>query len=93
MHCRGSGYALSGVNARCFALDGVKRIDRLVSMSDLKYNAIIRSGIEVIKRISIPDDRIPEDARVEMDAKRAAGYFSEQALQAKRSSVKHGGES
>lgn len=58
---------------------GVKRIDRLVSMSDLKYNAIIRSGIEVIKRISIPDDRIPEDARVEMDAKRAAGYFSEQA--------------
>jgi GTP cyclohydrolase II len=55
---------------------GIQRIDRLVSMSDMKYNAITRSGIEVLKRISIPDDRIPEDARVEMDAKKAAGYFS-----------------
>jgi len=56
---------------------GVKRIDRLVSMSDMKYNAITRSGIEVRSRVSIPDGRIPEDARVEMDAKKAAGYFSE----------------
>lgn len=56
---------------------GAKRIDRLVSMSDMKYNAITRSGIEVGERISIPDDRIPADARVEMDAKKAAGYFSE----------------
>jgi GTP cyclohydrolase II len=56
---------------------GVKKIHRLVSMSDMKYNAITRSGIEVVERISIPDDRIPADARVEMDAKKAAGYFSE----------------
>jgi GTP cyclohydrolase II len=55
---------------------GVKRIDRLVSMSDMKYNAITRSGIEVVERVSIPDDRIPPDAHVEMDAKKAAGYFS-----------------
>ena len=56
---------------------GVKKIHRLVSMSDMKYNAITRSGIEVVERVSIPDDRIPADARVEMDAKKAAGYFSE----------------
>jgi GTP cyclohydrolase II len=55
---------------------GIRRIDRLVSMSDMKYNAITNSGIEVGQRISIPDDRIPIDARVEMDAKKAAGYFS-----------------
>jgi GTP cyclohydrolase II len=55
---------------------GIRRIDRLVSMSDMKYNAITKSGIEVTHRISIPDDRIPSDARVEMDAKKAAGYFS-----------------
>jgi GTP cyclohydrolase II len=56
---------------------GIKRIDRLVSMSDMKYNAITRSGIEVVERVSIPEDRIPADARVEMDAKKAAGYFTE----------------
>jgi GTP cyclohydrolase II len=55
---------------------GVKRIDRLVSMSDMKYNAITRSGIEVTERVSIPLDRIPPDAHVEMDAKKAAGYYS-----------------
>jgi GTP cyclohydrolase II len=57
---------------------GVTRIDRLVSMSDMKYDAITRSGIEVGERVSIPDDKIPQDARVEMDAKKAAGYFSAQ---------------
>jgi GTP cyclohydrolase II len=56
---------------------GVKRIDRLVSMSDMKYNAITRSGIEIGERVSIPADRIPPDAHVEMDAKKAAGYYSE----------------
>lgn len=62
---------------------GARRIDRLVSMSDMKYNAITRSGIEVVTRVSIPEGRIPEDARVEMDAKKAAGYFSEKALPTK----------
>jgi len=55
---------------------GVKRIDNLISMSNMKYDAIIKSGIEVKKRVSIPDDLIPEDARVEMEAKKAAGYFA-----------------
>jgi GTP cyclohydrolase II len=58
---------------------GVQRIHRLVSMSNLKYDAIVESGIEVGERVQIPDGLIPDDARVEMDAKRAAGYFSADA--------------
>jgi len=56
---------------------GVTKIDRFVSMSDMKYNAIIKSGIEINERVSIPDGLIPADASVEMDAKKAAGYYSE----------------
>src|SRR5450432_281396 len=55
---------------------GVKRIHRLVSMSNLKYDAIVESGIEVGERVQIPDGLIPDDAHVEIDAKRAAGYYS-----------------
>jgi GTP cyclohydrolase II len=55
---------------------GIRKIDRLVSMSNMKYDAMVRSGIEVVARIPIPDEMIPEDARVEMDAKKAAGYFT-----------------
>jgi GTP cyclohydrolase II len=56
---------------------GITRIDHLVSMSDMKYDAMVRQGIEIGERVAIPDDRIPDDAKVEMDAKRAAGYFTE----------------
>ncbi len=56
---------------------GVTRIDRFCSMSDLKYEPLVRSGIEVIERVAIPEGLIPADARVEMDAKKAAGYFTE----------------
>jgi len=55
---------------------GVKKIHRLVSMSNMKYDAIVRAGIEVGERVRIPDELIPADARVEMDAKMAAGYFT-----------------
>lgn len=56
---------------------GITRIDRFVSMSNMKHDSITRQGIEIVERVSIPDDLIPDDAKVEMDAKRAAGYFSE----------------
>ena len=56
---------------------GVRRIHRLVSMSNLKYDAIVGAGIEVGERVQIPDTLIPADARVEMEAKKAAGYFTE----------------
>ena len=54
---------------------GVKRIDRFASMSDMKHDALVSQGIEIVERIDIPDELIPEDAHVEMEAKKAAGYF------------------
>ena len=56
---------------------GVTKIHRLISMSNMKYDAIVKSGIEVGERVRIPDHMIPADARVEMDAKMAAGYFTD----------------
>ena len=58
---------------------GVKRIDRWASMSNMKHGALTAQGIEVVERVPIPDELIPADARVEMDAKVAAGYFSSEA--------------
>ena len=55
---------------------GIRRIHRLVSMSNDKYDAITASGIEVGERIKIPDDLVPADAKVELEAKIAAGYFT-----------------
>jgi GTP cyclohydrolase II len=55
---------------------GIRRIDHLVSMSDMKFDALTRQGIEIGERVPIPDELIPADARVEMDAKKAAGYFT-----------------
>jgi GTP cyclohydrolase II len=54
---------------------GITRIDRWASMSDMKHGALVESGIEVVERVPIPNDLIPPDARVEMAAKKAAGYF------------------
>lgn len=55
---------------------GMTKIDKLVSMSNMKYNAITQSGIEVIHRITLPENLIPADAQVEMQAKKASGYFA-----------------
>jgi GTP cyclohydrolase II len=45
-------------------------------MSKDKFEAILGAGIEVLERVDIPEALIPADARVEIDAKLAAGYFS-----------------
>ncbi|MEJ1977830.1 MAG: hypothetical protein WDN49_18715 [Acetobacteraceae bacterium] len=55
---------------------GITRIDRLVSMSHMKFGPIVDSGIAVVERVAIPDGLIPADASVEMDAKKASGYFA-----------------
>lgn len=57
-------------------LFGITKIHNLHSMSNMKHDAITGSGIEVVNRISIPDSLIPKDAQVEMEAKKAAGYFT-----------------
>ena len=55
---------------------GVQTIHRFVSMSDMKYNALAKAGIRIEERVPIPDELVPPDARVEIEAKKAAGYFS-----------------
>jgi GTP cyclohydrolase II len=69
---------------------GISRLDRLVSMSNMKYDPIIQSGIEVVERVPIPDELIPADARVEMDAKKAAGYFTDKIPDASELSLAKG---
>jgi len=59
---------------------GITHIDRFVSMSDMKYNALVEQGITVGERVPIPDELIPGDAHVEMDAKKAAGYYTDQSV-------------
>jgi GTP cyclohydrolase II len=55
---------------------GITKIDRFVSMSNMKYDSIVKTGIQITHRVEIPPELIPADAMVEMDAKKAAGYFS-----------------
>lgn len=55
---------------------GVTRIDRLMSMSNMKFDAMVQSGIEIGERVAIPPELIPPDASVEIEAKKAAGYYS-----------------
>jgi len=57
---------------------GITRIDRFVSMSDMKHDAITRSGIVIRERVPIPEALVPPDARVELEAKKAAGYYTPQ---------------
>lgn len=56
---------------------GITRIDRWASMSNMKHGALTAAGIQVVEQVAIPDALIPADARVEMDAKVAAGYFTQ----------------
>jgi GTP cyclohydrolase II len=58
---------------------GLQRIDRFVSMSDMKYDALIGQGIDVAERVALPDELVPADAHVEIAAKKAAGYYAPDA--------------
>lgn len=55
---------------------GITKIDRMLSMSNMKHDAIVEQGIPIIERVPIPDELIPPDSRVEIDAKIHAGYFT-----------------
>lgn len=67
----------------CLHFFGIQKIHNLHSMSNMKYDAIAQSGIEVVNRISIPEELVPEDAYVEIEAKKAAGYFTKGSRQGK----------
>lgn len=56
---------------------GITHIDRFVSMSNMKYDAVTGSGISIGERVPIPAELVPPDASVELEAKKAAGYFTE----------------
>lgn len=53
---------------------GITKIDRFISMSDMKYNAIVNSGIKIVERVAIPPELVPKDAQVEILAKVHVGY-------------------
>jgi hypothetical protein len=78
---------------------GITKVDRMLSMSNMKHDAIVEQGIPIHERVPIPDgmfqivlmiylahermcvlmldiDMIPEDSRVEIDAKIHSGYFT-----------------
>jgi GTP cyclohydrolase II len=55
---------------------GITKINRFVSMSNMKYDAIVGSGITIGERVPIPAHLVPEDAKVEIEAKKAAGYYA-----------------
>ncbi|KAF9364207.1 Uracil-regulated protein 1 [Mortierella sp. NVP85] len=59
---------------------GVTKIDRFTSMSNMKHDALVDAGIKILERVPIPDDMIPPDSKVEMEAKIAAGYFTTGAV-------------
>jgi len=58
-------------------------------MSDMKFNALKSQGVEVIERVEIPPELIPGDASVEMEAKKAAGYFAEKTGVMDKDSLEH----
>jgi hypothetical protein len=43
----------------------------------MKHDALVSQGIEIGERLDLPEELIPEDAQVEMEAKKAAGYFTQ----------------
>lgn len=53
---------------------GVTKIHNFISMSDMKYNAIVNTGIEIVNRVEIPQELVPLDAQVEITAKVFHGY-------------------
>ncbi|OAA45198.1 GTP cyclohydrolase [Beauveria brongniartii RCEF 3172] len=55
---------------------GIKKIDRMLSMSNMKHDAIVDQGIPIHERVELPEELIPADSRVEIDAKITAGYFT-----------------
>ncbi|KPM34387.1 Uracil-regulated protein 1 [Neonectria ditissima] len=55
---------------------GIKKIDRMLSMSNMKHDAIVGQGIPIHERVELPTELIPADSRVEIDAKITAGYFT-----------------
>src|ERR1700757_2413382 len=59
---------------------GITHIDRFASMSDMKIDALTEAGITIGESVALPDVLIPTDARVEIEAKLAAGHPGGEAI-------------
>ena len=42
----------------------------------MKHDALTAQGVEIVERVAIPDELVPADAHVEIEAKKAAGYYT-----------------
>jgi hypothetical protein len=76
-----AGRALPTAHARRVALAGCGP-DRPPGL-DVKPQARCAhraAGIEIVERVPIPDELVPPDAQVEIEAKKAAGYFTPDAV-------------
>jgi hypothetical protein len=60
---------------------GIARIDRWASMSNMKHDALTSQGIAVVEQVAIPRHADTRGCRVEMDAKKAAGYYAPEPAQ------------
>jgi GTP cyclohydrolase II len=66
---------------------GITHIDRFASMSDMKINAVRDQGISIGETIALPEELVPADARVEIEAKVAAGYLGGEAFRTDAPSI------
>merc|ERR1740121_2979239 len=64
---------------------GVTKIHRFISMSDMKHDAIVATGIKIEERVEIPPDMVPKDAQVEITAKVFAGYHAGKSFEKSKS--------
>jgi len=69
---------------------GITHIDRFASMSDMKLDALRDAGITVGESVALPEGLIPADARVEIEAKLAAGYRGGEAIHVDAPSIGRG---
>ncbi|KAH0426382.1 GTP cyclohydrolase ii [Colletotrichum camelliae] len=60
---------------------GIRKIDRMLSMSNMKHDAIVGQGIPIHERVELPEEWIPADSRVEIDAKITAGKPTRRATE------------
>ena len=61
---------------------GIRRIDRFVSMSDMKHDALVSQGVEIVERVPIPDELVPADAHVETRRQEGRGLLLAGAAEA-----------
>jgi GTP cyclohydrolase II len=43
---------------------GIKKIDRMLSMSNMKHDAIVEQGIKIIERVPIPEGKVPRKSLI-----------------------------